>query len=278
MTHRADAIDRPPPRETWRDWLRDFWWFGLKEAWASLFGGLMLAAILGTGFWWPDWMPLYRYDFLFLYAVAIQVTLLATGLESPREAAVIGIFHVVATAMELFKTHVGSWAYPEPAVFRIAGVPLFTGFMYSAVGSYIARAWRVMDLRFTGYPPAWQTGVLAAAVYVNFFTHHYTVDLRWPLVIASVVIFRRCWVHYRPVRTDRRMPQPVANLLVALFIWFAENIGTFAEVWVYPNQTDGWRPVKLDKLVAWYLLMILSGFLVTLVHKPKAAGDASPRT
>jgi uncharacterized membrane protein YoaT (DUF817 family) len=32
-------------------------------------------------------------------------------------------------------------------------VPLFTGFMYAAIGSYIARCWRLFDFRFTRHPP-----------------------------------------------------------------------------------------------------------------------------
>jgi hypothetical protein len=42
---------------------------------------------------------------------------------------VILIYPVVGTVMELFKTHMCSWTYPEPALIRIAGVPLFSGFM-----------------------------------------------------------------------------------------------------------------------------------------------------
>jgi len=52
----------------------------------------------------------------------------------------------------LFKTSAGSWLYPEPSLLRIGGVPLFSGFMYAAVGSYIARVWRICDFRFTHYP------------------------------------------------------------------------------------------------------------------------------
>ena len=54
---------------------------------------------------------------------------------------------LVGTVMEMFKTGVGSWIYPEPSFFRIGGVPLFSGFMYAAVGSYIARAWRLFDFQ-----------------------------------------------------------------------------------------------------------------------------------
>ena len=65
----------------------------------------------------------------------------------------------------------------------------------------------------------------------------------------------------------------VGLLLVSLFIWLAENLGTFAAAWVYPSQRDGWHIVPIDKMGAWYLLMLLSFVLVTLVHKPEAAPD-----
>ena len=75
-------------------------------------------------------------------------------------------FHVVGTAMEVFKTSAGSWVYPEPALLRIGDVPLFSGFMYAAVDSFIARVWRIFDFRFDRYPPLWATWLLAAA-YMN---------------------------------------------------------------------------------------------------------------
>lgn len=119
--------------------LAEFVLFGLKQAWACLFAALMLALLVGTHLIWrPDW-PIHRYDALFVAAVAIQVAFLALRLESFDEAKVILIYHLVGTAMELFKTHMGSWSYPEPAAIRIGGVPLFTGFMYAAVGA----TWRV---------------------------------------------------------------------------------------------------------------------------------------
>ena len=69
-----------------------------------------------------------------------------------------------------------------------------------------------------------------------------------------------------------RMPLLVGWGLVALFIWFAENIGTFARAWTYPSQDDGWHMVGLEKLGSWYLLMIISFVLVSLVQRPKAPG------
>ena len=39
-------------------------------------------------------------------------------------------------------------------------------------------------------------------------------------------------------------------LLVALFIWFAENIGTYAHAWSYPHQRAAWTAVPIGKLGA----------------------------
>ena len=62
------------------------------------------------------------------------------------------------------------------------------------------------------------------------------------------------------------MPLLIGLILVALFIWFAENIATFAAAWVYPNQKDGWAMVSPAKLGAWFLLMILSYTMVAALH------------
>lgn len=62
---------------------------------------------------------------------------------------------------------------PGDAFFHAANVPLFSGFMHAAAGSYIAPAWRVFDLSFTHYPRRLYTIFLAQAIYLNFFTHHY---------------------------------------------------------------------------------------------------------
>lgn len=249
--------------------LTEFLVFGIKQAFACLFGGAMLALILATKLFWPQEIGFARYDFLFLAALAIQISLIVFKLETLAEAKVILIFHIVGTVMEIFKTSVGSWIYPEPSILRIGGVPLFSGFMYAAVGSYLARVTRILDMRYTGYPPLWATVLLALAIYANFFTHHFIIDLRYGLFAITAALFLRTTVHYRVFRFRHRMPLLVGFLLVALFIWFAENIGTWSRAWIYPSQHNGWTLVSLQKLGAWYLLMILSFVLVTLVHRPK---------
>ena len=255
-----------------RAWSRygfEFLMFGIKQGWACLFGGAMLALLLATHFWWPEGGPISRYDFLVVGALAIQAAMLALKLESWEEARVIFVFHVVGTIMELFKTQAGSWIYPEDSVLRIGMVPLFSGFMYAAVGSYIARIWRIFDIKFRHYPPLWTTWVLAAAIYVNFFAHHWLPDVRLGLFALTAVLFGRGWFYFTPDRTRRSMPFLLGFFLVAVFIWLAENVGTYARAWAYPGQEDGWEVVSLAKLGSWFLLMMISVVLVSLVHRPE---------
>ena len=260
-------------RGRWSGYAFEFLAFGIKQGWACLFGALMLALLLATFLYYPADAPLARYDFLTLASIAIQIAMLAFGLENWEEARVIAVFHVVGTVMEIFKVAMGSWIYPEAgeAVLVIAGVPLFSGFMYAAVGSYIARVWRLFDFRYDRFPPLWLQGLLALAVYVNFFTHHFTLDIRLGLFAASALIYGPCVIWFRPDRVHRCMPLLLGLVLVALFIWLAENIGTFARAWTYPGQDVRWHMVSLAKLGSWYLLMIISFVLVAAVHRASSA-------
>lgn len=243
--------------------------FGAKQAWACVFGALLLVVILAARLWWPDDAAIARNDALVVAAVLIQTAMLVFRLETLRELWIVLVFHVVGTIMELFKTDVGSWSYDAGGVLHIGAVPLYTGFMYAAVGSYLTRVMRLFDLRFTRYPPLLVTVPIAILIYVNFFTHHVVWDARWVLLALVVLVFARCVMHYRVHRTTLRMPVLVAFALVALFIWFAENIATFAGAWAYPDQVDGWQLVSPSKIVSWFLLMMISVVLVTLVHRPR---------
>jgi uncharacterized membrane protein YoaT (DUF817 family) len=256
--------------------LYEFARFGIKQGWACLFGALLLALLITTHLYYPRGAALARYDFLVIAAVTIQAVMLAFKLETWEEAKVIFIFHAVGTAMEIFKTSVGSWVYPEESILRIGGVPLFTGFMYAAIGSYIARCWRLFDFRFAHHPPLWALVLLAVGIYVNFFAHHYVWDARILLFALTALLFGRCWVHFKVWRVHRRMPLLVGFALVALFIWFAENIGTFTAAWVYPSQRHGWQLVSIGKLGAWFLLMIISYVLVALVNRPQQMPASGP--
>ncbi len=247
--------------------------FGIKQAWACLFGGLMVVLLLSTYFFYPENTWLARYDFITLAAVLIQAVLLLTRLETWEEARIILIFHIVGTVMEIFKTHMGSWVYPEPSVLQIMGVPLFSGFMYAAVGSYIARVWRIFDFRFDRFPPMKWQALLAGLAYVNFFAHHYVVDIRWALFGGAALLYAPTMIWFKADEKHRPMPLIIGLFLAALFIWFAENIGTFTNAWIYPAQEAGWHMVSPAKLGSWFLLMLISFVLVAWVHKPIKGQD-----
>lgn len=257
-------------------WAADLVLFVLKQGWAALFGGLMLAGLLVTkAIWSPDW-PLTRYDALVLYALALQAGFLALRLETWAEARVILLFHLTGTAMEIFKVQAGSWAYPEPGLLKLWGVPLFSGFMYAAVGSYMARVIRIFDMRFTPYPPFWATVILAVAIYVNFFAHHFLPDIRLALFAATVLLFARTRIWFR-VRRYHWMPLPVAALLSSVALWVAENVGTNTGTWIYAGQGDGFELVSLSKMGSWYLLLYVSFVTVTLVSR-EALNAPAPRS
>jgi uncharacterized membrane protein YoaT (DUF817 family) len=250
----------PPP-------LAEFILFGLKMAWACLFGATLLTLLILTHLFWPHLSALHRYDFLFISAVLIQILMLVFRLETLDELKVIGLYHLIGTVMEVYKTHMGSWAYPEAAVFRIEGVPLFTGFMYASVGSFIVRAIRIMDMRFIAYPKLLWTYILAIAIYINFFTHHYVFDIRYILFALIGFLFWRTVIVFRVDKKLRHMPFVLAAFLSAFFLWVAENLGTLTQTWVYPGQ-EGWHLVSLHKMGAWGLLLVISFVTVSLVHKP----------
>ena len=245
-----------------RAFIKEFWVFGLKQAASCVFAGSFLLLLGLSG---HIAIPgLARYDFLFLAAIAIQIVLVACKVESPREVAVLSLFHAVGMGLELFKTSpaIHSWSYPEPAIFKIATVPLYSGFMYAAVASYVMRSWHINDLRMRNFPPFWLAVGLSVLIYANFFTNHYIPDLRWPLFALVVAVFWRCRVHFRVLEADRSMPLVLSFVLIAFFIWVAENIATFFGAWVYPNQARGWAIVGPEKITSWTLLVIISVIIV----------------
>ncbi|OBU85781.1 DUF817 domain-containing protein [Chromobacterium subtsugae] len=242
----------------WRLSVREFWFFGLKEMRACLFAGLFFAAIFLT----PrgGWLGVPRYDLLLLIALAIQGWMLWTGLESLDELKAITLFHLLGFALEAFKTSSGiqSWSYPDLAYSKLFGVPLFSGFMYAAVGSYIIQAWRLLKLRVEHHPPYWMAAMVAALIYANFFSHHYIGDYRWYIAACALGLYARATVIFQPLDRERRMPLLLAFVLIGFFIWLAENIGTFYGVWRYPHQLGAWSIVHVGKWSAWSLLVIMS--------------------
>ena len=240
----------------------EFLYFGIKNARACLFVGLFFAAVFTVPRTGLFGIP--RYDVLLFAALAIQAWMVWSKLETVDELKAITIFHLVGFALEVFKTSSGikSWAYPDFAYSKVLGVPLFAGFMYAAVGSYIIQAWRLFKLRILHHPPYWMAGVMAFAIYANFFTHHYIGDYRWYIAACALGLYARSTVVFRPLDRDRKMPLLLSFVLIGFFIWLAENISTFFGIWQYPNQLGAWSAVHVGKWSSWSLLVIMTFTIV----------------
>lgn len=257
--------------------VREFWWFGVKEARACVFAGLFFLAVflvpragIGGG---------ARYDLLLIIALGLQAFLLWSRIETLDEAKAILAFHIAGFALEVYKVTLlptPSWSYPDPALTKVAGVPLFAGFMYAAVGSYVMQAWRLLDLQVYHHPPFALTGTLAGALYVNLFTHHWMADLRWILLAVALGLYARCSIGFTPVDRERRMPFLLGFVLVGFFIWVAENIGTFFGVWRYPDQLGAWVTVSLGKWSSWTMLALMVFALVTNLKHVKERIHLAP--
>jgi uncharacterized membrane protein YoaT (DUF817 family) len=250
--------------------LVEFLWFGIKEARACLFVALFFAAI----FLMPraGLFGIPRYDLLLAVAIAIQLWMVRVKLETWDELKAVCLFHAVGFALEVFKVSgsIQSWSYPDFGYTKIFGVPLFSGFMYAAIGSYIVQAWRLLDLRVRHHPPYWMATTIALLIYVNFFAHHYIGDYRWYLAACALGLYSRTTVVFRPLDRDRRMPLMLGFVLTGFFIWMAENIGTFWGVWRYPNQLGAWSAVHISKWSSWSLLVIMTFTIVASLKHVKS--------
>ncbi|MDB5265108.1 MAG: hypothetical protein JWN64_679 [Parcubacteria group bacterium] len=243
-------------------YLLEFLVFGIKQARAAIFAGSFFVLLFAS-----NYLPLYglpRYDFLFLSAVLLQAILYFTGLETKEEVRTVFIFHLIGLGLEIFKTSpgIGSWSYPEAAFFKIATVPLFSGFMYAAVGSYISQSWNVMKLELKGYSNYTLSAVLGILIYINFFTNHYIYDFRLFLIAAIFILFWKTRVYFTALHNRRWMPLNVAFVLIAFFIWIAENVSTYFGAWQYPDQVHQWTLVSSQKITSWFLMVIISFILV----------------
>ncbi len=140
------------------------------------------------------------------------------------------------------------------------------------------QAWRRFDIRLSHFPNFKLAVGVSVAIYANFFTNHYTLDIRWPLAAAVIILFWRTRVHFTTVRIERSMPVVLSFLLIGFFIWVAENIATFFGAWVYPHQAQQWAIVGPSKISSWMLLVIISFIIVAALKEifPKdQAGKAA---
>ena len=253
-----------------RDAAFEFLAFGLKQARACIFVLLFFAAVFlmpRAGF-----LRISRYDMLFVYAIALQAWMVWAKLETLDELKAVCLFHGIGFLLEVFKTSHGirSWNYPDPGFSKLFGVPLFSGFMYAAVGSYVTQAWRLFELRVRHHPPYWMAWIIALAIYANFFTHHYIGDYRWYIAACVLGLYARTTVSFRTLDTQRKMPLLLSFILIGFFIWLAENISTFLGVWRYPNQVGAWATVHIGKWSSWSLMVIMTFTIVANLKHIKA--------
>lgn len=222
---------------------------------------------------------IYRYDLILLLCLLVQAAMVWTRLETRDELKVICVFHVLGIGLELYKTKMGSWAYPEPGWAKVGAVPLYSGFMYASVASYMCQAWRRFDLHLAGWTRSAPVVATAATIYGNFFSHHFLPDLRWVLTGVMCLLLVRASVSFVVCGVRRRMPIVVAMLLIGLFVWIGENAATFLGAWAYPNQTSGWRPVHIGKISSWALLAVISFIVVAElkhVKRRRVCGGTPP--
>jgi len=242
-------------------WFYEILLFGYKNALACGFGVFIFLA-LATSRSIAPYTGLHRYDFLLVVLILAQVFMYLTKIESKRELVVIMGFHLLGLVLEIHKINVGSWSYPEEGFFKLGGVPLYSGFMYASVASYICRAWDLFRLRIIDWPSNWQAILLGIGIYLNFFTNAYFPDVRWYLVFLLVFIFRKTEVSFTSSAKERRMPLLMSFILIGFFIWLAENIATFLGAWKYTYQHANWQMVDIQKLSSWSLMVIVSIVIV----------------
>jgi uncharacterized membrane protein YoaT (DUF817 family) len=247
--------------------VKDFLIFGWKQALCCIFPVIIFMTLAVS-----KAVPLpfiHRYDFILLVCILAQLILVWTKIESVDELKVITVFHIIGLGLELYKVHMGSWAYPEEGLTKIAGVPLYSGFMYASVSSYVCQAWKRFDLHLINWPSKYIAILVSISIYANFFTHHFMVDIRWILIALIVILFYKSHILFTVTTQTYRMHTILSFMLVALFIWLAENISTFLGAWRYPDQEISWRIVHWGKISSWFMLVIITIIIVAELKRIK---------
>jgi uncharacterized membrane protein YoaT (DUF817 family) len=211
-----------------------------------------------------------KYDFIFIIVIFLQIFLILFKIETKKEFVVILIFHAIATVMEIFKTSdaIWSWKYPDTqnSFFVLWNIPLFVGFLYSAVWSYISRAQKYLNLEYVNYPKNRYAIILAVLIYLNFFTHHFIYDFRYFLIWFTIFLFYKTSLKFSVYKKNRKISFLLSWVLTAIFVWFAENIATFQKIWLYPNQENWWELVEFSKATSWFLLLIVSFVIISTLN------------
>ncbi|AKF96019.1 DUF817 domain-containing protein [Brevibacillus laterosporus] len=241
-------------------YVQDLFYFGYHQALSCIFPVIIFLTLAVSKM--ISIPGLHRYDFILLICLITQFLMFKNNVETKDELKVISVFHVIGFLLEVYKVHVGSWSYPEEAWTKVFGVPLYSGFMYASVASYICHAWRRFHLKMNNWPKYKWTIPLGVMIYLNFFTHHFILDFRWILTILLFIVFFKTYVQFTVRNNTYKMSLPLSFFLIGFFIWIAENIATFFGAWQYPNQQDSWSLVHIGKISSWFLLVVISIMIV----------------
>jgi uncharacterized membrane protein YoaT (DUF817 family) len=260
---------RPKPQSSGsQSWIKQLTDFTIKEALSCIFPVSIFAALAVTQ---VIHIPgVHRYDLMLLICIGVQAAMVITKLETLDELKVISVFHIFGLCLEIFKVHNGCWSYPGAAVSKVFDVPLYSGFLYASVGSYICQAWRRLDLHLINWPAKAYVWWLGCVIYANFFSEHFIPDLRFILMPLVLLVFRKTRIRFTVAGVYRSMPIPLGFLLTGFFVWIAENISTRLHGYQYPNQAHAWSMVHSSKITSWFLLVIISFICVAWLKHYKA--------
>lgn len=243
-------------RAALREYAQEGLWFAYKEALCATFAISIFVILAISKVLHVPGLP--RYDLILIACIAVQAGMMRWGGETLRELEMICVFHVLGLSLEIYKVAHGAWAYPGAGYSKVLGVPLYSGFMYSSIASYMAQAFRRFDLMVLQPPKAFVALPLAALIYVNFFTDGFLYDIRWILSALVFLVYFKTKVDF--LCHDRRIQMPLAAsfLAIAVAVWVAENVCTLFQGYRYPDQQTGWVLVHGSKIGSWFLLVILS--------------------
>jgi len=248
--------------------MTEFYHFLKQNFFSAIYWIILIVIIIISGFIPADLIS--KYDSIFLIVIFLQIFLIIFKIETKKEFLVILIFHSIATAMELFKTsdYIWSWKYPdiENSFFVLWNIPLFVGFLYSAVWSYISRAQKYLNLEYINYPKNRYAIIISILIYINFFTHHFVYDFRYLLIFFVIILFRKTYLKFRVYKKTRKISFLLSGFFTAIFVWLAENIATFQKIWLYPNQENWWELVSFSKATSWFLLLIISFVIISSLN------------
>ena len=214
--------------------LYEFIRFGIKQGWACLFGALMLALLIGTHLFYPR-APARPLRLPCPGRTCDPGGMLAFRLETWEEAKVIFVFHVVGTIMEVFKTRRAPGSIRSPpccasAACRCSPASCMPRSAPTSPAAGACSTSASRTIRRYGHRACWRRH-LRQLLRAPLRHRH----ARWPVRLRRTAV-RPCRVHYKIWRVHRRMPLLVGLVLVALFIWLAENIGTFARPGCIPTR------------------------------------------